>query len=69
MDHIFNLIKQEEQRQTLGVELIASENFCSRAVINAMGSCLTNKYAEIYLVQLTQMYNRTPEHKQMQLSS
>jgi len=48
MDHIFNLIKQEEQRQTLGVELIASENFCSRAVINAMGSCLTNKYAEGY---------------------
>jgi len=48
MDHIFNLIKQEEQRQTRGVELIASENFCSRAVINAMGSCLTNKYAEGY---------------------
>lgn len=48
MDQIFDLIKQEEQRQTHGVELIASENFCSRAVINAMGSCLTNKYAEGY---------------------
>lgn len=48
MDHIFSLIKKEEDRQTHGVELIASENFCSRAVINAMGSCLTNKYAEGY---------------------
>jgi len=48
MDKIFDLIKQEEQRQSQGIELIASENFCSRAVINAMGTCLTNKYAEGY---------------------
>ncbi len=48
MDKIFDLIKQEEQRQAHGIELIASENFCSRAVIDAMGSCLTNKYAEGY---------------------
>lgn len=48
MDPIFDLIDQEERRQTHGVELIASENFCSRAVINAMGTCLTNKYAEGY---------------------
>ncbi len=48
MDPIFDLIDQEEKRQTHGVELIASENFCSRAVINAMGTCLTNKYAEGY---------------------
>ena len=48
MDKIFDLIKQEEQRQTQGIELIASENFCSKAVIDAMGSCLTNKYAEGY---------------------
>jgi len=48
MDPIFDLIKKEEERQIKGVELIASENFCSRAVINAMGTCLTNKYAEGY---------------------
>ncbi len=48
MDPVFDLIKKEEERQIKGVELIASENFCSRAVINAMGTCLTNKYAEGY---------------------
>jgi len=48
MDKIFELINREEERQSHGIELIASENFCSRAVINAMGSCLTNKYAEGY---------------------
>lgn len=48
MDKIFDLIKQEEYRQIHGVELIASENFTSRAVLNAMGTCLTNKYAEGY---------------------
>jgi glycine hydroxymethyltransferase len=42
------LIAQELQRQRHGVELIASENFTSQAVIDAMGSCLTNKYAEGY---------------------
>jgi glycine hydroxymethyltransferase len=47
-DPIFDLIKQEEQRQRHGIELIASENFTSRAVLEAMGSCLTNKYAEGY---------------------
>lgn len=45
---IFELIKKEEHRQKSGIELIASENFTSKAVINAMGSCLTNKYAEGY---------------------
>jgi glycine hydroxymethyltransferase len=45
---IFDLIKKEEERQTHGIELIASENFTSMQVINAMGSCLTNKYAEGY---------------------
>ncbi len=48
MDQIFDLIKKEQQRQTHGIELIASENFVSQNVINAMGSCLTNKYAEGY---------------------
>ena len=43
---IFDLIKKEEKRQKNGIELIASENFVSNEVIQAMGSCLTNKYAE-----------------------
>lgn len=42
------LIQKELVRQRQGLELIASENFASEAVINAMGSCLTNKYAEGY---------------------
>jgi glycine hydroxymethyltransferase len=45
---IFSLIDQELARQQHGIELIASENFTSEAVIKAMGSCLTNKYAEGY---------------------
>ncbi|MEO7176829.1 MAG: serine hydroxymethyltransferase [Saprospiraceae bacterium] len=48
MDKVFDLIAQELDRQRRGVELIASENFTSYAVIQAMGSCLTNKYAEGY---------------------
>ncbi|RDC65736.1 serine hydroxymethyltransferase [Adhaeribacter pallidiroseus] len=43
---IFNLIQQEKQRQMHGLELIASENFVSEQVMQAMGSELTNKYAE-----------------------
>ncbi|MFM2269167.1 MAG: hypothetical protein RL757_2608 [Bacteroidota bacterium] len=42
------LIAKELERQRHGIELIASENFTSQAVIDAMGSCLTNKYAEGY---------------------
>ena len=45
---VFDLIGQELNRQRQGIELIASENFTSQAVIDAMGSCLTNKYAEGY---------------------
>lgn len=45
---IFDLIEQEKQRQLHGVELIASENFVSEQVMQAMGSVLTNKYAEGY---------------------
>ena len=45
---LFNLINEELERQRHGVELIASENFTSQEVIDAMGSCLTNKYAEGY---------------------
>ena len=43
---IFGLIEQEKKRQTEGIELIASENFVSDQVMQAMGSILTNKYAE-----------------------
>ena len=43
---IFKLIKEEHQRQVTGIELIASENYVSNQVMNAMGSVLTNKYAE-----------------------
>jgi len=45
---IFDLIDQEYLRQKNGIELIASENFVSQQVMDAMGSCLTNKYAEGY---------------------
>ncbi len=45
-DQLFNLIQKELERQQNGLELIASENFVSRQVLQAMGSCLTNKYAE-----------------------
>ena len=45
---IFDLIEREHQRQLKGIELIASENFVSDEVMRAMGSCLTNKYAEGY---------------------
>lgn len=47
-DPIFDLIEKERQRQTHGIELIASENFVSDNVMKAMGSVLTNKYAEGY---------------------
>ena len=45
---IFNLIKKEEDRQTSGIELIASENYVSDQVLEALGSICTNKYAEGY---------------------
>ncbi|KAG7673669.1 hypothetical protein KSW81_006865 [Nannochloris sp. 'desiccata'] len=43
---IANLIRHEKKRQVSGLELIASENFTSRAVMTAVGSCMTNKYSE-----------------------
>jgi len=45
---IFDIIERERQRQINGIELIASENFVSEQVLEAMGSVLTNKYAEGY---------------------
>eukprot|EP00794_Sanderia_malayensis_P008740 gene8740-9674_t len=43
---IFQLISDEKERQIKGLEMVASENFTSKAVIDALGSCLTNKYSE-----------------------
>jgi glycine hydroxymethyltransferase len=43
---IYDLIQKEKNRQFEGIELIASENFTSKAVMEALGSCLTNKYSE-----------------------
>ena len=43
---MYALISAEKERQRSGLELIASENFTSRAVMECLGSCLTNKYAE-----------------------
>lgn len=45
---LYQLIKAEKQRQSSGLELIASENFTSKAVLDVLGSCLTNKYSEGY---------------------
>ena len=45
---LFDLIEREKFRQWSGLELIASENFTSKAVMSCLGSCLTNKYAEGY---------------------
>uniref|UniRef100_H0Z9Q9 Serine hydroxymethyltransferase n=1 Tax=Taeniopygia guttata TaxID=59729 RepID=H0Z9Q9_TAEGU len=45
---VHSIIKKEKQRQRMGLELIASENFASRAVLEALGSCMNNKYSEGY---------------------
>jgi glycine hydroxymethyltransferase len=45
---VYEILKREEQRQKEGIELIASENYVSKAVLEAMGSILTNKYSEGY---------------------
>ncbi|XP_046881947.1 LOW QUALITY PROTEIN: serine hydroxymethyltransferase, mitochondrial [Hypomesus transpacificus] len=45
---MWSLLRQEKDRQCRGLELIASENFCSRAALEAQGSCLNNKYSEGY---------------------
>jgi glycine hydroxymethyltransferase len=47
-DQLFDIIRREEQRQNTTLQLIASENFASRAVMAATGSVLTNKYSEGY---------------------
>jgi glycine hydroxymethyltransferase len=47
-DKVFEIIQKEKDRQMHGIELIASENFVSPQVLEAMGSVMTNKYAEGY---------------------
>ena len=46
MLQVFAIVNKEKRRQVHGLELIASENFTSRAVMEANGSCMTNKYSE-----------------------
>ena len=43
---MYDLIREEKQRQKRGLEMIASENFASKSVLQALGSCLNNKYSE-----------------------
>merc|ERR1719375_2487036 len=43
---VYDLLIKEKQRQVNGIELIASENFTSKAVMECLGSCMTNKYSE-----------------------
>jgi len=43
---VYNLLIEEKKRQVNGIELIASENFTSKAVMECLGSCMTNKYSE-----------------------
>jgi hypothetical protein len=45
-DELYSMIQSEDRRQRCGLEMIASENFVSSAVREALGSCLTNKYSE-----------------------
>ena len=45
---VYSIIRNEKERQRSGLELIASENFASKAVLDAMGSCLNDKYSEGY---------------------
>lgn len=47
-EEVFKIIRNEKERQRSGLELIASENFASAAVLQALGSCLNNKYSEGY---------------------
>mgnify|MGYP001793388097 CR=1 FL=1 len=47
-EQVANLVEQERQRQTRSLELIASENFTSQAVLDCLSSCFTNRYAEGY---------------------
>jgi len=55
--HLFSLIQNEKRRQTRGIEMIASENFTSKAVLQALSTCLHNKYSEGYPGQRYVVYD------------
>ena len=46
---MYELICKEKKRQISGLEMIASENFTTRSVLETLGSCLTNKYSEVLI--------------------
>jgi len=52
---MYGLIKKEKQRQVSGLEMIASENFTSRSVLETLGSCLSNKYSEVRIKDIIEM--------------
>ena len=56
---VFSIIQKEKERQENGIELIASENFVSQSVLEALGSVMTNKYSE---GQIGQRYYGGNEH-------
>uniref|UniRef100_A0A2K5F3Y2 Serine hydroxymethyltransferase-like domain-containing protein n=1 Tax=Aotus nancymaae TaxID=37293 RepID=A0A2K5F3Y2_AOTNA len=57
---VYNISKKESNRQRVGLELITSENFTSRVVLEALGACLNSKYSEGYLGQ--RYYGETNVH-------
>ena len=69
---MWQIIQKEKDRQKRGLELIASENFASKAVLQALGSCLNNKYSEgrpgqryeDLLVQIINCFQYSPHHLQ-----
>src|SRR5437867_2996196 len=63
---LFAIIRLEKNRQLRGLEMIASENFISLAVTQALGSCLTNKYSEGYPGQRQVLYSNS--HPSLPLS-
>uniref|UniRef100_A0A8C2JWK7 glycine hydroxymethyltransferase n=1 Tax=Cyprinus carpio TaxID=7962 RepID=A0A8C2JWK7_CYPCA len=62
---MWELLQKEKDRQSRGLELIASENFCSRAALEAQGSCLNNKYSEGYPGKRCCMKHWLKSHIQM----
>jgi glycine hydroxymethyltransferase len=50
---MYGLIRKEKQRQISGLEMIASENFTSRCVLETLGSCLSNKYSEVKIENIS----------------
>jgi glycine hydroxymethyltransferase len=48
---MYALIQKEKSRQMCGLEMIASENFTSRSVLETLGSCLSNKYSEVKILK------------------